>query len=309
MRSEHASSTPDDGHPAIVVGVDGSEGSFEALIWATHHAQRTGLPLKIVTITEIPAVYTAAGVPVLPPRSTFDDLVQQGVDVNDRAIDDAKAFELGIEISGLAVVGTPVAGLIEATGPGDLLVVSATSHHGRMNDLLGSVATGVTHRAHGPIVVVHGPVAHDAPLRRITVGIDGFVESALALRWACDLAARVGASVEVVHGWEYPYRTRDAVFGSPLEDMQRDAGALVDQVLGDLSPEHRAVVTGSRVIEGLPSDVLIDSSTDADLLVVGSRGRHGVRALLLGSISRTVVQHASTTVVVVPTDRHRRHHE
>lgn len=293
---------------AIVVGVDGSEGSFEALIWATHHAQRTGLPLKVVTVTEIPAVYTAAGVPVLPPGSTFDDLVQQGVDINLRAVDDANAFDLGIEVTGEAVVGTPVAALVEATAPGDVLVVSATSHHGRMNDVLGSVATGVTHRAHGPIVVVHGPVPHDAPLRRMVVGIDGFGESTFALHWACDLAAQIGAALEVVHGWEYPYRTKDAVFGSPLADMQRDASALVDRVLGELSAPRRAVVSAVHVLEGLPSDVLIDASADADLLVVGSRGRGGMRALLLGSISRRVVQHATCSVVVVPSERQRRHH-
>ena len=112
---------------SVVVGVDGSEGSFEALIWATHHAQRIGLPLKIVTVTEIPAVYTAAGVPALPLGSTFDDLVQHGLDVNNRAIDDALAFDLGITVSGHAVVGTPVVNLVEATPPGDVLVVSATS--------------------------------------------------------------------------------------------------------------------------------------------------------------------------------------
>ncbi|MDP9464892.1 MAG: universal stress protein [Actinomycetota bacterium] len=289
---------------SIVVGVDGSEGSFEALIWATHHAQRTGLPLKIVTVTEIPAVYTAAGVPALPPGSTFDDLVQHGVDINTRAVDDARAFELGIEVSGTAEVGTPVVNLAEATAPGDLLVVSATSQQGRMTDLLGSVATGVAHRAHGPIVVVHGPVAHDAPLHRIVVGIDGWDESKFALEWACDLAVQAGAAVELVHGWEYPYRTKDAVFGSPLADMQRDAGALVDRVLAELSAERRAVVTNTQVVEGSISEVLIEASKDADLLVVGSRGRGGVRSLLLGSVSRKVVQHAICAVAVVPAPSH-----
>ncbi|MGZ6982783.1 MAG: universal stress protein, partial [Ilumatobacteraceae bacterium] len=155
----------------VVVGVDGSEGSFEALIWATHHSQRVGLPLKVVTVTEIPAVYTAAGVPALPMGSTFDDLVQNGLDINNRAVDDALAFDLGIAVSGAAVVGTPVVGLVEATSPGDVLVVSATSQQKRIADMLGSVATGVVHRAHGPVIVVHGPVAHDAPLDRIVVGI------------------------------------------------------------------------------------------------------------------------------------------
>jgi nucleotide-binding universal stress UspA family protein len=289
---------------SVVVGVDGTEGSFEALIWATHHARRTGLPLKIVTVTEIPAVYTAAGVPALPMGSSFDDLVQRGVDVNNRAVDDAMAFELDIAVSGIAVVGTPVVNLVGATPPGDILVVSATSHQGRMTDVLGSVATGVIHRAHGPIVVVHGPVPHDAPLNRIVVGIDGYDESKTALVWACELGARTGTAVELVHAWEYPYRTKDAVFGSPQADMQRDATAQADQVVAGLSDEHRATVTATHVIEGITADVLIDAATDADLLVVGSRGRGGVRSLLLGSVSRKVAQHSPCTVAVVPSARH-----
>ncbi len=289
---------------SVVVGVDGSEGSFEALIWATHHAWRTELPLKIVTVTEIPAVYTAAGVPALPLGSTFDDLLRQGLDVNNRAIDDANAFDLGISVSGTAVVGTPVVGLVEATPPGDVLVVSATSHKGRMTDVLGSVATGVVHRSHGPVVVVHGPVAYNAPLNRIVVGIDGHDESRTALEWACQLAVKTGAAVELVHAWEYPYRTKDAVFGSPQAEMQRDATALADSVVAQLSEEHQASIEATHVLEGITSDVLIDAATNADLIVVGSRGRGGLRSLLLGSVSRKVVQHAPCTVAVVPWARH-----
>lgn len=293
----------------IVAGVDGSEGSFEALIWATHHAQRTGLPLKVVTVTEIPAVYTAAGVPALPMGSTFDELVQHGLDVNNRAVDDALAFDLGITVSGTAVVGTPVVSLVEATPPGGVLVVSATSQQKRIADVLGSVATGLVHRAHGPVIVVHGPVAHDAPLNRVVVGIDGYDDSRPALDWACDLAARTGATLELVHAWEYPYRTKDAVFGSPKDVMQRDATALAESVVAGLSEAHRAAISATHVLEGLTADVLIDAAKDADLIVVGSRGRGGLRSLLLGSVSRKVVQHSPCTVAVIPTGRHGRGHD
>ena len=293
---------------SVVVGVDGSEGSFEALIWAAHHARHIKAPLHIVTVTEIPAVYTAAGVPALPLGSTFQDLVGQGMDVNNRAIDDAMAFDLGITVTGSAVVGTPVSNLVDATPAGDLLVVSASSNPGHLAEVLGSVATGVIHRAHGPVVVVHGPVPHDAPLRRIVVGIDGYEESTTALVWACELAVQSGASIELAHAWEYPYRTKDAVFGSPQEMMQSDATALAEEVYSGLRGEHRQRVTASHVVEGLTADVLIDSAKDADLLVVGSHGRGGFRSLLLGSVSRNVVQHASCAVAVVPPARHWRKH-
>lgn len=293
---------------SVVVGVDGSEGSFEALIWAAHHARHIKVPLHIVTVTEIPAVYTAAGVPALPLGSTFEDLVGQGMDINNRAIDDANAFELGITVTGSAVVGTPVSNLVDATPAGDLLVVSASAQAGHMADVLGSVATGVVHRAHGPVVVVHGPVPHDAPLQRIVVGVDGFEESTTALVWACELAVQADADIELAHAWEYPYRTKDAVFGSPQEMMQADAAALADDVRASLSGEHRERVSDTHVVEGLTADVLIDLAKGADLLVVGSHGRGGFRSFLLGSVSRKVVQHAPCPVAVVPSARHWRRH-
>jgi nucleotide-binding universal stress UspA family protein len=69
----------------------------------------------------------------------------------------------------------------------------------------------------------------------------------------------------------------------------------VDRVRSD----YPAVKVETAVVEGPPARVLVDLSADADLLVVGSRGRGGFSGLLLGSVSQQCVDHAHCPVTVV----------
>src|SRR5262249_35028332 len=63
------------------------------------------------------------------------------------------------------------------------------------------------------------------------------------------------------------------------------------------------VAIRTRLVEGRPVTALIRESLDADMLVVGSRGRSGVAAVVLGSVSTACVHHASCPVLVVPRPR------
>lgn len=289
-----------DRSPRVVVGVDGTEGSIEALRWAAHEAARRQCRLHVMTCAELPVSVEAGlvGNGSLA-GSSMDELVHQREEVNRRAVDLARSFGLGIDVSGETVLGAPGYAVASAAREDDIVVVGATSHPGRHTDVLGSVATVVAYRAHGPVVVVHGADRPSPGLGRIVVGIDGSPCSDEALRWAVDEAARSGAEVELVHAWSYPYPSARHGGSDPRHEMRVDAMRTLEAAECRARTQCQQVRVHSVVSEDNPAKALIDAGRSADLVVVGSRGRGGFAALVLGSTSRTVLQHASVPVALV----------
>jgi nucleotide-binding universal stress UspA family protein len=139
----------------------------------------------------------------------------------------------------------------------------------------------------------------------IVVGIDGSDRSRDALRWAVDEAKLRQDKVLAVHVWEPP------VFPAVDTPLATDPPAYLPELIGHAQERAEALVArvaaevrdgGVEVepmaIEGAATSVLVDLAEDADLIVVGSRGKGGLAGLLLGSVSQQVVQHAPCPVVV-----------
>jgi nucleotide-binding universal stress UspA family protein len=149
---------------------------------------------------------------------------------------------------------------------------------------------------------------HRRAVGKIVVGVDGSDASKDALRWAVDEAKLRGDSVVAVNAWQVPVLPFDVgPPPAPSFDMvtlipeleqaaQRIVESVVEEVAGDAGVEVQPVAA-----EGPAATVLIDAARDAELLVVGSRGRGGFLGLLLGSVSLQVAQHAPCPVVI---DRH-----
>jgi nucleotide-binding universal stress UspA family protein len=143
----------------------------------------------------------------------------------------------------------------------------------------------------------------------IVVGVDGSEASVEALRWAVDEARLRGATVVALHAWVF---VPAAPIGDPgmiaipagdlagqLEAETEAARAeLADAVARALGPEPDVEVV-QRLTEAEPGEALVEESKEADLVVVGSHGRSGLRAAILGSVSRHVVDRARCPVVVV----------
>lgn len=138
----------------------------------------------------------------------------------------------------------------------------------------------------------------------IVVGVDGSEQSRNALRWAVDEARLRGASLLVVHAWwAYPDLSGTPVgpFGPEAENAAEPVERFVDDTFG--GPPAGVDLT-VRAVQGVTaSAALLAAGETAELLVVGARGAGGFTGLLLGSVSRQVVDHATCPVVVVPAER------
>ena len=130
----------------------------------------------------------------------------------------------------------------------------------------------------------------------IVVGIDGSENSTRALTWAIEEAKLRGARVRAVLTWSYMGQS-DGVLGvgTTEPDARQALQAIIDSCAGD-----DAGIVDAVTVNDLPVDGLLEEARTASMVVVGSRGRGGIKGLLLGSTSRAVVERSPVPVVVIP---------
>jgi nucleotide-binding universal stress UspA family protein len=143
----------------------------------------------------------------------------------------------------------------------------------------------------------------------IVVGVDSSHHAKLALEWAMKEAAvrdtpltvlAVHKAVAGFYSSGVAYPGDDALTDKVGQAAQADVDA-VAATLGDAGPKSVTVLA----VNGVPAEALVKASSNADLLVLGSRGAGGFAQLTLGSVSTQVTHHSHCPVVIVPpADRH-----
>jgi nucleotide-binding universal stress UspA family protein len=254
----------------IACGIDGSEASLDAVRQVALLAPE-GAELTLFGVANEGATVSIGwpDFPVSHATKVSRETIEAGIEQARGLLPAHLTVQSGI------VTGPPAPLSVVEPKVRNATVVAIGSHgHRRMSGiLLGSVATALIHSAPCSVLLCR-PVRSDGFPRSITVGLDGSAQSRLAAGHAAAIAARTGAEL----------RGLVAMGGSSPVDYTEVRSIVTDNGGFALTDDDRD-----------PVDAF--SSVEADLLVLGSRGLRGVRAL--GSVSERAAHRAGCSVLVI----------
>ena len=192
----------------------------------------------------------------------------------------------GLTIDSELVQDKPAQALVDRSGDAALVVVGYRGKGRVGRFVLGSVAAAVVTHAAAPVVVVRGD--ESGQVRRVgpvVVGVDGSPGSEDAVRFAMAAAPLHGYQVVAVHAGELGSRPGGLAALSPA--------------LAEGRRQYPAVQVREVVQPGSAAQLIVAEAEDAALVIVGSRGHGGLAGMLLGSVSRGVIDQAACSVMVM----------
>lgn len=319
-------STQQAGSASIVVGVDGSEHSQAAFEVALGLAQQRQVTLEVV------AAYTEPGYEYLPEN--VQGLAKQNAE---EFMDDllVTAKDSSVEITTAAIEGDAAGVLIDVSRQASLVVVGKRGRSRFAGRFLGSVSASVASHAHCPSLVVPARAARkDLPEAEFAGLPDELDESGIGVITSAGVAPTDDFHDSVVVAVDLDAEPVDVVLSAAKYAEARDlklvlinaqpfSGSLwmpVSPVYYAQVPDLRKNVADRlatfatsiedqtsapvqwRFYDANPADILTEASHTASIVVVGTRGHGGFAGLLLGSVSRAVLNRAVCPVLVIPTE-------
>jgi nucleotide-binding universal stress UspA family protein len=269
----------------IVAGYDGSPGAAQALRWAAREARARDTELTVCL------AWTPDHME-LPTESDLCDLARQhGQEILTRGLPYAGSL-LGPGRIRADLAGGPAARVLcERSRNADMVVVGGRGHSELPGLRLGSVSWQVAGHASGRVVVVRGPWRPvNQPPGPVVAGVDGSAAGRAAIVFAFEEAALRGVPLLAVCALtDAPGRLGE------IRRIRED----FESLMTDEAKAHPEISVWHRILPGTPRSALLAAAADAQLLVVGARGRGGFDEMSLGSIAHAVLQYASCPVAVV----------
>lgn len=301
----------------ILIGVDGSDNSRQAFATAVTVAQEHNCSIRVVG---------AYSVPVIPRRhapTISDDRHRSIGNSTQELLEEfaSQARSAGVEASAQAIEGDAGEVLAEASRYSRLAVVGKRGRNRLASRLPGTVSGAFVAHSHCPVMVVpfqDSDLDDDVPgqenlggsasegqhyrlsfedevVAGVDMGSSALPVAEVAAR-AAELSGRRLAFVSAVPA------DAGASRGTGAEDPATDRAYAdhLEELVDAVTDHHEGLTVRPELAEGSAAATLIEATRTAALVVLGTRGRGGVASLLLGSVSRSVLNQAKSPVLIVP---------
>ncbi|WP_200840129.1 universal stress protein [Streptomyces sp. SLBN-115] len=285
----------------VVVGVDGSPSSFDAVQVAAGEAGMRGVGLRLVHAFGWPSMHLPPGGPPWNPamagvRELVDGTLIEAEERARRAVP-----QVGVVRE--VAVGEPLMVLEIESRTASLVVVGSRGLNAFGSLLLGSTAVHLAAHGRCTVLVVRGRPDPSGP---VLLAVDGSPAGEAAVGFAFAEASLRGADLVALHVWNIRSERAHGVPGDPLNAVvdverlrQEEEQRLLDEALAPWQESHPRLAVERRLMRSRVRPALIEATRDAQLVVVGARGHGGFTGLLLGSVSQALLHHAHCPVAVV----------
>ncbi|ALC07002.1 hypothetical protein CDES_13300 [Corynebacterium deserti GIMN1.010] len=287
----------------VVVAVDGSDASKQAVRWAANTANKRGIPLRLASSYTMPQFLYAEG--MVPPQELFDDLQAEALEKVNEAREIAHEVAPEIKIGHTIAEGSPIDMLLEMSSGVTMIVMGSRGLGGLSGMVMGSVSGAVVGHAKCPVVVVRedSAVNENTKYGPVVVGVDGSEVSQKATEYAFAEADARDAELVAVHTW-MDMQVQASLAGlaaaqQQWDEVERSQTEMLIERLAPLVEKYPNVTVKKIITRDRPVRALAEASEGAQLLVVGSHGRGGFKGMLLGSTSRALLQSAPCPMMVV----------
>ncbi|HEX6149750.1 universal stress protein [Nocardioides sp.] len=287
---------------SVVVGVDGSEHSDRALVWAAEQAALEGRRLVVLHAYRNPVVADPVQLAVWSAaQGDLDTIMDTAArHVVDEAVKVAQDVNPKRDVHPLVAHQDPRDALLDASTRAHLVVVGSHGRSGWRRLALGSVATAVAQNATSPVVVVRDPAA-DGQRSGVLVGADGTPSSVPVIEFAFRHASQRGLPLTVMHAyWDVAGQQAYGHLVGDDEPGVDDLRAMLSASTAGLREKYPDVEVDLQLARGLVDVVLTGDEPPRDLIVVGRRHPSRWSRLLYGSATTAVLDLARSSVAVVP---------
>lgn len=282
----------------VVVGVDGSDQAVSAARWAAAIASKLNAPLRIVlaepsfghNFSDTLAAIRAA------EMSALQEAAPAILEAAERA---ARADNPDLPITSTHRSDPVDEALVDLSGQARMIVLSSGDVSVGTALLVGSTTVAVASHARCPVVAWRGDTVTPTD-RPITVGVDGDDDSGAAMGAAFELAERLDVGLVAVRAWST--RRPPSEVAIPLfidwDAVEADELKNLTETLAPWRHRYPGVEVESCVHQAKPSDAMLRHTADAQLVVVGSRGRGLISGTLLGSTGLNLLHHSPIPTMI-----------